>query len=55
MSDHRDAIVPPKPIPAVPPVTEEAKRIARGDYMPPIGAKPPTWRDVFKGFFKKDK
>jgi len=53
--NHRNAINPPKPIPAVPPVTEEAKRIARGDYMTPIAKSKPTWRQLIKGLFRKGK
>jgi len=56
MSDHhRDAINPPKAIPPVPPVTEEAKRIAKGDYFTPIGETKPTWKEVIKDLFKRGK
>lgn len=59
--EHRDAIIPPRPIPATPPACAEARAIAKGgrsfqqfqdDLQATIDANTPTWRKVLRNLFK---
>lgn len=61
---NRNAINPPKPIPATPPACAEARAIAKGDeafkkwqddLQKKIDEATPTWKQVIKGLFKKGK
>jgi len=62
--ENRNAINPPKPIPATPPACAEARAIAKGEeafkkYQEDLDAiikeNTPTWRQVVKGLFKRGK
>ena len=54
--ENRNAINPPRPIPATPPACAEARAIAkRPTVEAAIEENTPTWRQVVKGLFRKGK
>jgi len=60
--EHKDAINPPRSIPATPPACAEARAIAKegrsfqqfqDDLQATIDANTPSWKTVTKGLFRK--